>query len=295
MMATPLSNSRFTLLCGPSIVRLAARFLFLVALFCLLANGIRWIRHSSEKDDEIKYPRSIKLAPARAGTIVECPLSVENPSSKEVTLNRFGTSCSCAGVERRIDGQLVRPESIAIPAQSKIDLVVRISIGTKTGYSQTVGVVFQTAEPEPRTHSIEVIIPRIEGPAFADPSTVVLGDVSQHAKAKSIVYLFDNGQRELKIVSAKSSHPKRFDVCRIPLSDREKEIAHANAGHLLEKFEVIANTHSVGLLDGLIEVQFQDSNAPLFIPVCGSVKANVWTVALSRPFDRTIRSLWKLP
>jgi hypothetical protein len=218
----------------------------------------------------------IDLGERERGEIVLCHFQVGNSGGSPLILDRFQTSCSCAGVERRVDGRYVIPESVTLEPGQQLELSVRVSVGAPQGERQRVGVVFQSNDPVRPTHAIEVLVPRVKGGVYAQPKAVILGSVPLGEPAKRILELYDTGRPGRKIATVRSTYPDRFDVRLIPLGKDEPPRRHASAGNLIARLEVTAHTERSGPLDGDVEIVLaNEERPPDHIPVVGDVVPSV--------------------
>ena len=202
---------------------------------------------------------------------------MQNTGSKDVVLNRFSTSCSCAGVEHRVDGQLRRVDSLLVsPAGEEKELVVRIGVGGKLGTGQAVAVSFATDAPHQPRGSMLVTIPRVEGGIYVEPAAITAGTLEIGANFNKIIEIYDNGMSNVKIEKVVASRPERFTVRQLPLTDEERRKTHEIAGRLVCRIEVTARPDSEGLLLGEVQVFANSSPAPsAIVPVYGRVTARL--------------------
>jgi len=246
----------------------------------LIAVAAHLIRSLTAKKIEpvepIVYSPTIDLGPRQFGERVEQSIKVQNTGSKDIVLSRFSTSCSCAGVEHRVAGQLRRVDSVLVAAGEEKELVVRIGVGGKLGAGQAVAVSFATDAPHQPRGSILLTIPRVEGGIYVEPAAVSAGTLEIGETYRKVVEIYDNGMANVQINKVVASRPERFSVRQLPLTEEARRKTHEIAGSLVSSIEVTAKSESEGLLLGEIQVFANGSPTPsAIVPVFGCVRARM--------------------
>jgi len=253
-------------------VKSLIRFIFLVALCTVGAWVARRLVTTQAATAALQYPHVIELGPQKTSEIAEHTFRIGNRSRKAIRIEDIATSCSCAGVERRIDGRLERLTSVTIPAREEHEFVIRIGIGPMPGTRQSVMIYFRGDDEPESQRSIRVVIPRIDGTVVTHPGLVVLGTHELGATATRILDVYDNNVIDFKVNEVLSSRPDRFRVHRLPLTTVDRERLHETAGKLVERIEVTAVTVREGMLDGEIHLILSaNPQKQVSIPVCGKV------------------------
>src|SRR5260370_37370564 len=111
----------------------------------------------------LDYPATIDLGGRERGDIATGRFTVTNKGRGGLLLDQFATSCSCAGVEREVDGKFRRVGSVYVPAGEQLDLAVRVAVGAPAGESQNVQVWFETNDPSQPTGKMDVTVARVKG------------------------------------------------------------------------------------------------------------------------------------
>lgn len=224
----------------------------------------------------LDYPPVVDLGDREFGEVAVGRFTIGNRGRSELQLEKFFTSCSCAGVEREADGQFQRLESVLVPPGGQIELVARVSVGVQPGESQLVQVGFSSNDPTQPAGRIEVRIPHVKGGAYAVPKAIQFGEIRVGSAARQVIDLYDNRQTGRKIEKIRSLQPDRFEARLLPLDPQEPAQVHEMGGKLIARLEVIGESSRPGSLNGRIEVSLAgEERRPDFIPVFGEVVQDV--------------------
>jgi len=204
----------------------------------------------------------IDLGERERGEIVECFFHIGNAGHRPLKLAEFHTSCSCAGVERVVDGRFVSVGSIELQPDEETQLVARVSIGAQYGESQSVQVFFKTNDPTRPVHLIQVLVPRVRGGVYAHPKAIIFGAIPVGAQPKTTIEPYDCGVRGRKVATVSSTHPKQFSARLLPLDEYEVPKSHPTAGRMIGRLEVTVLAGQRGPLDGDVEVQVANEKRP---------------------------------
>src|SRR5258708_8966184 len=82
--------------------------------------------------------------------------SIVNVGGHELFLDNVSSSCSCAGLEREVNGHLARIESLRIPAGEQRELMIRSNVRGSVGASMVNFIHFHTNDPSLPTVAIEL-------------------------------------------------------------------------------------------------------------------------------------------
>ena len=215
-------------------------------------------------------PAGVDLGAQEFGSTAVGRFRVANRGGSDLLLTRFGTSCSCAGVEIEQDGVAKRVEELRVPAGGHVELSVRISVATRPGSSQTVLVRFTTTDPVNPDAAIKVVIPQVTGGLSAEPAAVVFGEIPTGQHAAKIIRLYSNGSATRRVHSVRSLQPDRFDARLVSLDAAGDSVQETD--RLVAVVEVTARVDRPGRLDGTIEVVLnEESRASDKIAVLGEV------------------------
>ncbi len=244
----------------------------LLVLIAAAAAGVAWAVRYREPvgPPVIACPENVDLGPQSFGAIVVGRFRVENRGSSPLVLGQFSTSCSCAGVEIEEGGTTKRVEDVHIPPGGSTELLVRIAIGARPGTSQVVHVSFRTNDSDRPGITIPLFTPRVIGGLYAEPESVVFGDVPVGLPASRTIRLYATEEAGRSVREVRSRHPDLFATRFIPPNGTEP--AHETAGRYLGTVEVVARTDRPVPLEGEIQVVIDEqAQAPEKISVVGAV------------------------
>ncbi len=217
-------------------------------------------------------PRTLDLGERERGEIAIGRFQIQNLGRGTLTANDFSTSCSCAGVEREVDGRLLYVKSIHLLPGEKCDLLVRVGINARPGDEQLVHVFFATNDPDHPRWRMDVIISRVGGGYIAEPSAVVFGTFPPGKRPFRIINLYDNGKSGRTVEEVRCTHPKHFSAVLLPLSEEDKPQVELSLGKHFARIKVTAHSELPGPIDGEIQISLKDEkHAALPIPVLGEV------------------------
>jgi hypothetical protein len=262
--------------------------LFILAAIPFVSAGLTLGIRSAQNQPfpVLECPASLDLGERYLGEIAVGRFQVRNSGRSELKLEGFRATCSCAGVEREIEGEFFRIQEVQIRPGEQVELVARVAVGARPGERQTVLVVFTTNDPARPTANLEVTVPRVKDLIHAEPAAVLFGTLPVAGQARQIVNLYDNKEPGRGIARVVSPHPERFEVRLVPLSEKEARQVHSSAGRLIGRLEVQARTESHGRLHGDVEVHLTDvPGRPTLIPVAGEVVRSIdcWPSTLVLP------------
>lgn len=231
----------------------------------------RWIGRAV-----LDCPTTIDLGDREFGEIAVGRFAIANRGRGELRVDNFFTTCSCAGVEREVDGRRERIESAVIPPGGHLELAVRVSVGALSGENQVVRMGFSCNDPKRPTCEILVIVPHVKGGVYPAVSAILFGEIRVGSAARRVIELYDNRQVGRRIEKVHSLQPDRFEARLLPLAPLESPRSHERGGQLMARLEVIAQTSKPGILDGAIEVSLAgESRQPDVIRVYGQVVSDI--------------------
>jgi hypothetical protein len=249
--------------------------------------GFRYAQdHGLPFSPALECPERIDLGPQERGEVAVGHFRVKNAGSRPLALEGFQTSCSCAGVEGKVDGRAVRLKALALAPGEDAELSVRVAVGAPVGQSQTVQVFFGTNDPARPLWQIVVLIPQVRGACCANPTAVIFGSLPSGTQARQVIGLYDNGVKGGVLRGVRATHPERFSARLLPLEEQEKQGAVGPAGSLIGRVEVTAHTDAPGPLEGEVLLAFEGTKARADpIPVTGEVigLARCWPRNLTLP------------
>ncbi|MBX9628126.1 MAG: hypothetical protein K2X82_30290 [Gemmataceae bacterium] len=258
---------------------IAAFGLVAAAAAGLTVSGWRLVYSSAPVPPVLDCPAEVDLGPREFGSEAAGRFRIANHGGSVLHLTRFGTTCSCAGVEMEQDGVVRRLVDLRVPPGGSAEASTRVTVGASPGLSQTVLIVFQTNDPDRPEASIKVHIPRVTGGLDASPATVVFGDLPVGQPASKRVRLYAHGPATRGVAAVRSLHPDRFDA-RLVSPDGGADAGADPTARLVAVIEVVPRTDRPVRLDGAVEVVLAgESRATDKIAVLGSVAPEV----LARP------------
>lgn len=220
----------------------------------------------------LECPQTVDLGEWNIGEAAFGSFKIKNAGKRTLVVKEFTTSCSCMGVEREIDGHFSRVQTIEISSGDEVELTVRFGISAQPGESQSVSVFFTTNDPLRPMWQIDVLIPRVGGGYFAQPSAALFGILSVGDKSSRTIDLFNNRVESRRVESVRSTHPDRFSVRLLSFSEEDKQRRHQTAGHLLARIEVTPLSEYSGPIDGEVIVSLaKETHRTPPIPVLGEV------------------------
>src|SRR5712664_2419787 len=76
----------------------------------------------------LECPDTIDLGEQESGKVAIGDLSISNSGTTPLVIDQVETSCSCGGLEREMDGQYMRLDSLEVAPGEKVDLVLRFAV-----------------------------------------------------------------------------------------------------------------------------------------------------------------------
>jgi len=192
----------------------------------------------------IVFPPIIDLGDWELGATAVAAFSVANQGDSTLELDQFGSSCSCAGIEREIDGRHVTIARLSIPPHSEIRLFARVAVRGAPGTSSRSIAWFRTNDPARPRATLTIEIPRILGVQFT-PDPVLFNNASLGKEISRIVELRNIGTGSPELISTTSDSPDSFQATLLPPPEGTSKDSLN-----LARVKVTLNTHKPGNIGG---------------------------------------------
>jgi hypothetical protein len=210
----------------------------------------------------IDFPPVIELGPRERGDVVLAQVRLANRGGKELIVSDIQSSCACSGLERESNGQFVAVESLRIPPNGQVDLVMRVVVQGTPGLPVSTGMSFSTNDSSHPTAHIEAHVSEVRAGVITVPSSVAFGKLQTYSDARQTVEVYG--------VSVKN--PDNLSVRLVPLDESVPRSAPRGLGVLIGMFEVTARTSHPGSLETEVEIFISgERSAPSLLPVSGRV------------------------
>src|SRR2546423_1721757 len=95
-------------------MNLFSRTILFIGLFGITATVVISLCLSLARSPEVVYPDELDLGVREFGTEAVAYFQISNRGGTDLEVFGFATSCSCAGVEAKTDGQLKRVNSLRV-------------------------------------------------------------------------------------------------------------------------------------------------------------------------------------
>lgn len=218
----------------------------------------------------LECPRTLDLGEKERGEIAIGRFHIRNSGWGTLTVSDFSTSCSCAGVEKEVEGRFFRVTTIQLSPGEEINLLVRVGVAAKPGDNQLVNVLFATNDPDHPKWQMDVIVTRVAGGYVAEPAAVVFDSFPLGKKPTQTIHLYDNGKPNRAVEEVHSTRPDHFTAILLPLSEKDEREVHQTTGKLFARIKVTVNSEVPGRIDGELQVSLKDEKHPVLpIPVLG--------------------------
>ncbi len=259
-----------------------ARYSYLILIPIIVAGltaGIRFgVKQRSvgyHDSPAVEYPETIDLGEHEKGEVAVGRFWIRNGGKGQLLVDQFRTTCSCAGLEREVNGRFIRLQSIQLDRGDQVELVVRVAVNAQPGHRQGASVSFRTNDPARPEGLIGVIVSQVNGGVITVPTTVIFGTVPVRSKRKQVIDVYDAAVQQRSIERVTSRHPERFEARLLPVpvqrSEGQRPLGEMG-GLLIGRFEVTARTEQAGPLDGEVEIYLAgEARPPDAIPVLGRV------------------------
>jgi hypothetical protein len=258
-----------------------ARVLSCIVLIPVISAALVWgVRTSWDRwiapQPILEYEASVDLGERERNEVAVGRFLVFNRGWGELRLDQFATSCGCAGVEREVDGEFRKLETVVVEPRHHVELIVRMAVTQAVGLSQSVNVTFASSDSKTPRGYVEVSVPRVRGGVYSSPNTVLFGELRVGSAATRVIDLFDSRQQGRRIEKVICSQPDVLHARFVPLGPDESAIVHPKGGRLMGRLEVKAQTARPASLSARIELLLAgESRQPDVVFVAGDVKYDV--------------------
>jgi len=208
------------------------------------------------------------------GSIVPYKFPVKNEGNRTLWIEKFATSCSCAGIQMEQDGALVKVDRLSLAPGQEKELILNIAASVTVGSEQKILVVFSTNDPDRARTMATFFIPRIVGPMDTEPLALAVNDLVQGVASQRLIKIRRQTHAQNRVVKVHSSDPADFTVS-YRLADA-KDRSSPTSADLEGWVEVVFPAKRSGKIEGFIEIDFlENGRYPHRIPVLGQVQPAV--------------------
>ncbi len=224
-------------------------------------------------DPVLDCPATVELGEYEQGQQAVARFSVANRGGGELVIDQVrANNCACSGLEREVEGEFVRVETLRLGRGEQAELSTRIGVRGQANGPMRNLLTFRTNDPTRPKADIAVVITRVTGGVFTVPTSVVFADVPVGTGARQVVEVRDFAVRPRKIQRVSSSDPDRLIVRLLEAESPGPAEEQPAAGALIGRLEISARTHEVGPMDGTVLIHLDDaSHPPDSVPVIGRV------------------------
>ncbi len=224
----------------------------------------------------LELPPPLDLGERELGETVVARFTVANRGGGELLIDQVRVNCACSGLEREVEGQFVRVESLRLGPNEQTDLVLRLSVRGQAGSAVRNGVLFRTNDPDYPEAAVTAVVSRITGGVTAKPASVAFGAVPVGGEARRVFEVRDTAAKTRAIKRVVSASPERFSARLLPQESPSESTAEEGSGALLGRVEVTLLTQQIGPADGEVLVYLDDAvRQPDAVLVTGRVVAVV--------------------
>ncbi len=258
---------------------LVAFLLIVVASYLATTEAVRRIWSPAlRRDPTVDYPAELDLGEHEIGDEVVTPFVIANRGRGELVVDQIRTNCSCTGMERELEGQYVRVESLRLRAGEQVHLVMRVSVrGVPVGAAMLNVVEFRTNDPSHPSGRIEAVVRCVFGGISCNPPSVVFGTVPVGTRIQQVVEVRDTAVTPRAIERVSVTRPERVLARLVPAAEQPRGTeSQENNGTLVGRVEVTVETGSPGEVDDFVRIHIagREKN-PDELVVIGRVTAPV--------------------
>jgi hypothetical protein len=184
----------------------------------LFAGGVGYavqVYNSPPIGPVLEYPTRVDLGDREMGEVAVGTITIANRGGKDLRIDRIEVSCTCAGLERELDGRYVPFDELVVEPGTATQLAVRMMIRAMPGTPAVSQIHFRTNDPVQPAGTIDVVASRVNGVAFS-PTSAVFGDVLVGDEAERIVEVRSIGTTSLTLDRVVSSDPSSVEVELLP-------------------------------------------------------------------------------
>jgi hypothetical protein len=230
----------------------------------------------NDEPPAIRCPAVIDLGPQERRAVAVARFDVANVGGKELVLDDFRSSCSCAGIEREVGGGFDRVQQLRIPPGGREPLLLRMGVWGPAGEAVVTSAGFRTNDPKQPDVQIAVRVSNImAGVAPATPK-LMIGNVPVGAEVRRTVDIRDWSKQPRSLGKVVSSLP---DLVRASLVSDVGPAVDDSAeaiGAVVGRVEIAVETTRPGPVDETVQIYLADgSQASDSIRVIGRIVAEV--------------------
>lgn len=241
--------------------RLAWALIFAALFAATAAAVVTYLRPAGvPPGPRVSYPDVIDLGSRNFGSEAVAPFRIDNTGTAPLHIAGFAASCSCAGVERNVDGRWVAAGPLTLEPGNGVDLSARIAVSGSVGMPQSVTVGFGCDDPLRPAGQIRFAIALVKGAVHAEPRAAAFGRRPPGSRDPIEIRLYDHNVPDVRIVSVQSLNPDRFQVTFLRDASAVGP-ANPDGGRYLGRV-VVTPRGDAGPLAGAVEVRVADPARP---------------------------------
>jgi hypothetical protein len=224
----------------------------------------------------LECPATLDFGHRELGEHAVVHFCLGNSGGSDLLVNHVVTSCSCAGLEREVDGRFLRVDSLRLGAHETTDLVLRVAVGGAVGAEFRNTVRFHTNDPAHSEAQIEAVVPKITGGVFTRPANIVFGEVPVGGDSRQVLEVFDDAITPRRIRQASSSDPERLTVRVLPPPEDAFGPRTDKGDVLIGRLETVLSRRDPASINARIEIHLDDGSQSLTsVPVTARVRGLV--------------------
>jgi hypothetical protein len=253
-------------------VSLRTRLLLLPVAVLVLAYATRlafslWFSRDVASDvhlGDLEFPHQVDLGESESGETAIGRFTIANRGNRELVIDEIRSSCSCSGLEREINGELVRIASTTLQPGERANMAVRLAVNGRMGTSLRAVITFHTSDPSLPEGAIEVVVPKVQEGIATNPTSVDFGDIVVGNKIQKIIEVWDTVPQPGAIREVVSTNPGILSVRLLDDAVTQKrDSVSGSRGVLIGRLEATLAPDSIGLVNERVEVQLSDLTRPV--------------------------------
>jgi hypothetical protein len=219
----------------------------------------QWVWLRLKGQPALECPSLVDVGELELGNVGMASLTISNAGGGQLIIDSIETNCTCAGLERQIDGDFLRVKTLKLGPSERADMVVRVSARGKPQQATKNLIRFRTNDPARPEAAIEIIIPRITGATTTVPASVVLGNVTAGTKPVHVVEIRDSAVRPRKVTNVASSNPDRVSARLLAPPEGPADQRYNDLGTLIARVEVAVQSSAPGPIEALVSVYLDEA------------------------------------
>lgn len=262
-------------------VPIAVAALVVALAFGAVALTTQWFRVARSTEENV--PRVPRLECTRTVDLGECVygaekcglFTVRNVGTADLALHDFMVSCTCSSLLRRTPSGDVPVERVNLAPGEEAQFAVTVTVRSRFNDSTKTRIRFQSSDPSAPEVAVDVAATRVLGGLTPLPGSCNFGTVEVGSRPEQTVHLVDEAVAARPVSAVVSSDPDRIQVTfRRATDGRPPEVV--NPGHYLGQLTVRLAAEKPGLIDGRVEVHYDDGSQKVeYVPVLGRVAAKL--------------------